>query len=153
MHPTVTTIWNDFSKNNRAYQEKDAPAAWYFCDNKKDADICAELVMKGIKKATSPSLWSFEKNNEPLPKIGDINIITNWEGEAKAIIQTTKIEQVPYNEISAEYAAMEGEGDKSLDYWRQVHWDYYTREMLAHGTVPKEDMLIVCEHFKVIWTY
>lgn len=65
-----------------------------FCDNEIDADECAELVEKGIKRATATSLWWFEKNNESLPKVGDQYIVTDWSGNAKAIIETTKIEQV-----------------------------------------------------------
>lgn len=62
--------------------------------NKKDADECADLVVKKIKQATSPSVWWFEKNKEELPKVGDIAIVTDWNGNPKAIIRTTKVEIV-----------------------------------------------------------
>ena len=121
------------------------------CDNQQDADTCAQLTVEGIKQATSTSLWWFETHKEPLPQIGDLYIITNWNGQAKAIIQTTKVEQVPFKDITREYAYIEGEGDKSLDYWKKVHWDYYSREMKAKGKEPTEDMIIVCEYFKTVW--
>ncbi|WP_341206392.1 ASCH domain-containing protein, partial [uncultured Psychrosphaera sp.] len=85
--------------------------------------------MQNIKKATSPSLWWFHANDEILPNVGDLNIITNWNGEAQCIIETTKVSIVPFNEITEEYAALEGEGDKTLKYWKQVHWSYYHREL------------------------
>ena len=85
-------LWNSFLENNPDNNNKEIPISFYFCDNKKDADECAELVVKGIKRATATSLCWFEKNNE-----------------------ITQIEKVPYNKITAEFAQIEGEGDKSLE--------------------------------------
>ena len=137
---------------NSEYSVDDIPDSFYFCDNKKDADECAELVVQGIKQATAAALRTYEMNKEQLPKVGDLFIITDWEQLAKAIIRTTKVEEVPYNLISAEFAETEGEGDKSLDYWKRVHWDFFTREMSAYGEEPSENMIILCEYFETIWT-
>ncbi|MBL4708947.1 MAG: ASCH domain-containing protein [Flavobacteriales bacterium] len=78
-------------------------------------------------------------------------IVTDWYKIAKAIIKTSKVEQIPYKDISEEYAAIEGEGDKSLKEWRETHWAYYSREMEESDEKPTEDMLIVCEQFETIW--
>jgi len=148
---SVENLWSKFLIENPHNENKNIPEAFYFCDNEKDANECAELVVKGIKQATATSLWWFNKNNEPLPSIGDQSIVTDWNGNAKAIIQTTKIEQVPYNKITAEFAAIEGEGDKSLKYWKEVHEAYYKREMEPVGDKFNEEMIIVCEYFKTIY--
>src|SRR5690606_16430085 len=118
---SMTEYWKNFQENNIEYKNASQPQSFYFCDNKKDADECAELVVKKIKQATSPSAWWFKKNNEPFPKAGDIAIVTNWDGNPKAIIRTTKVEIVKYKNISPEYARLEGEGDKTLEYWKKVH--------------------------------
>lgn len=125
---------------------------WYFCDNQHDADDCAHLVISGDKRATCHSLWGLEHRNEPLPQIGDLNIVTNWAGEAVCIIETTQVDILPLNAISAEQAFIEGEGDKSLEYWQAVHWDYYSRELIELGLQPKPDMPVVFEQFKVVYT-
>ncbi|MBJ6368693.1 ASCH domain-containing protein [Snuella sedimenti] len=150
-HSSAQALWQGFIQNNPEYKNKPLPVVCYFCDNQLDADTCAQLTVEGIKQATSTSLWWFETYKEPLPQNGDLYIITNWNGQAKAIIQTTKVEQVPFKDITPEYAHIEGEGDKSLDYWKKVHWDYYGREMKAKGSEPTEDMIIVCEYFKTVW--
>ncbi len=148
IHPSISKISQDyFASVNKAEREI---AHWHFCDNQKDADECAELVLQGIKQATSPSLWWYQANNESLPEVGDLNIVTNWLGEALCIIETVEVSQVPYKDISAEYAELEGEGDKSLKYWQDVHWDYYHRELEGTCFTPSPDMLIVCEQFKVV---
>lgn len=149
---SVENLWRNFIKENPENKIKETPISFYFCDNKKDADECAELVVNGIKRATATLLWWFETNNEPLPKVGDQYIVTDWSGNAKAVIETIKIEKVPYNEITPEFAKIEGEGDKSLEYWKRVHKDYYTREMKPYNEEFNENMIIVCEQFKLIYT-
>lgn len=149
---SVIKLWNSFIKEHPEHKDKVMPDSWYFCDNKKDADECAELVVQGVKRATSTSLWWYETHQHSLPVIGDLYIITNWEGNAKAIIETTKVTPVKYKDITEEYAAIEGEGDKTLAYWKKVHWAYYTREMQEKGAQPSMDMTIVCEQFKTVWT-
>ena len=148
---SVLNMWDAFTKVHQKHKQDPLPESWYFCDTKKDADVCADLVVAGIKRATAPSLWWFNKNGESLPKSGDLHIITNWEGKAKAIIETTQIDLAPYNEVTEEFAAIEGEGDKSLAFWKRVHWEFYSREMKPEGESPTQDMIIVCEQFKVIW--
>lgn len=124
--------------------------SWYFCDNESDANVCAELVVAGIKRATSPSLWGLEQRNELLPKQGELNIVTDWAGNPVCVIQTTSVEIVPFCDISEEYAFEEGEGDKSLCYWKDVHWSYYQRELAEFDIEPDETMPIVCERFQVV---
>ena len=148
---SVESLWKTFLKENPENKLTNEPISFYFCDNEKDANECAELVVKGIKQATATSLWWYEKNNERLPKVGDQYIITDWSGKAKAIIETTIITLTPYNEITTEFARFEGEGDKSLEYWKKVHLAYYTREMEPYGEKFTEDMIIICEHFKTIY--
>ncbi|MCF6360483.1 MAG: ASCH domain-containing protein [Cyclobacteriaceae bacterium] len=148
---SVYEMWQEFISENSDFKSRQQPIPFYFCDNEYDANDCANLVIKKNKQATAASLWWYEKNNEKLPEIGDINIITDWNGKAKAIIETTKIEKVRYHEITPEFARMEGEGDKSLAYWKDVHWNYYSREMKPHNEKPANDMIIVCEYFKTIW--
>lgn len=149
MHPSIANISQKyFDKFNLPKTEL---SSWHFCDNEIDANECAELVLNNIKMATSPSLWWHQANNEPLPKVGDLNIVTNWEGEAQCIIETTNVSIIPFNETTEEYAELEGEGDKSLAYWKRVHWDYYHRELNDTSFTPVENMPIVCERFKVVF--
>ena len=148
---SVITLWEDFLTQNPQNKLGEVPVSFYFCDNEKDANECAELVVNGIKRANATSLWWFKKINKPLPRAGDQQIVTDWNGNAKAIIETLKIEQVPFNKITEEFAATEGEGDKSLKYWKKVHKAYYEREMISYPEKFSEEMIIVCEYFKTIY--
>jgi len=150
-YSSVESLWSEFLDKNPDNKGKEVPISFYFCDNKKDADECANLVVKNIKRATATSLWWFEKNNEPLPKIGDQYIVTDWDGNAKSVIEVIKVKETPYNQITAEFAQTEGEGDKSLSYWKKVHKAYYSREMEPFNEKFDENMIIVCEYFKTIY--
>lgn len=147
---SVEILWDDFLSKQKTNTRKETPISFYFCDNQKDADACAALVHKGIKQATATSLWWYEKNNEPLPKVGDLSVVTDWEGNAQAVIETTKVEKVSFDNITAEFAKIEGEGDGSLAYWKKVHEAYYRREMEPFGDTFDKKMIVVCEYFKTI---
>jgi len=152
MGENIELFWKNFITDNKRYVNEKTPESFYFCDNEKDANDCAKLVVKNIKQATAPSLWSFEINNEKLPRKGDLNIITNWHKVPQAIILTTKIELIKFSEITAKFAQREGVGDKSLAYWKKVHKAYYKREMQSHKEEFSKDMIIVCQYFDTIYT-
>ena len=143
--------WRQFLEHHPEHEGYAIPQSFYFCDNEKDANGCADLVVKSIKRATSTSLRYFEKHKEKLPKVEDLYIITDWSGNPQALVKVKKVEVLQFQEITTEHAYIEGEGDKSLDYWRKVHWEYYTREMKQWNEQPTEQMLIVYEQFDRIW--
>lgn len=153
MHESIIDLWHAFLYSLR--EDIDITKLTYkvdrFGDNKQIADEAAYLVLAGKKRATSPSLWEFELVDEPIPRAGDYAIITNWAGYAQCIIRTTSVEVVPYDDITQAYARLEGEGDRSLEYWRSQHWAYYHR--VLHGTIykPSGEMPIVCERFNLVY--
>nr|WP_275447036.1 ASCH domain-containing protein [Pseudoalteromonas sp. Of7M-16] len=149
-HPSVIELSKAYFEQQN--QPCEALPSWHFCDNETDANDCLNLVLSGEKKATSPSLWWHKAKDIALPQVGDLNIITDWHGLAHCIVKTTKVSVVPFNQIDDAYAALEGEGDKSLAYWRQVHWSYYHRELADTKYAPCQDMPIVCEVFEVVFT-
>lgn len=149
VHSSVDKLAADFFKS--VNKPKTYLESFYFCDNEKDANECADLVVQNIKRATASSLWWYELNNEALPKPGDQTIVTNWDGIALCVIEVEKVEITPFNQITPEFAETEGEGDKSLAYWKKVHWDYYHRELADSKYSPTQDMQIVCEYFKVVY--
>lgn len=132
--------------------ELDRPySSWHFCDNERDADECAELAANGHKRATAPSLWGLLHAGEPLPRVGDLHVITNWAGVARCIIRITDFEILPLNLIDESHARAEGEGDGSLAWWRKAHWDYYQRELEGSGYQPQADMPIVFQRFECVF--
>lgn len=119
--------------------------AWGFGD-----DELTELVRSGKKTATSSAYACYEAEEEDLPEVGETSILLDDNDDAICIMRTTKVSTVPFKDVSAEHAAKEGEGDLSLNYWREVHKDFFTEELKEIGESFSEDMLVVCEEFEVI---
>ena len=153
VHASVEAMWRAYlaAGGQSSPQPLPQPPHWHFCDNEQDANECARLVLAGRKRATSPSLWSFESRGEPIPQVGELHVVTNWNGEAECVIRTTAVRIVPFDQVGEEHAAAEGEGDGTLESWRRVHWDYYHRELEGTGFHPRNDMPIVCEYFECVY--
>lgn len=45
------------------------------------------------------------------------------------VIQIIFVEIVRFNEVGEEHAYLEGEGDRTLRYWRKVHEEFFTKEL------------------------
>ncbi len=147
---SARNLWGDFLDAHLEFASEDAPKVIRFCDNEKDANLCADLICKETKRATSHSLKGLQLRNEALPKIGNFYVVTDWEGNAKCVIRTTAVKLLPFFSIREEHARLEGEGDKSLDHWKKTHWDYYSRELKEFGAEPKESMIVVFEEFEML---
>src|SRR5690606_13805990 len=121
--------------------------------NEKDANELVELVLEGIKHGTASLHQLYGLENEDVPKIGDISILTDWEGNAKCIIKDVNVTILPFKDFSEELAAIEGEGDKSLDYWRRAHLKVFEADAENAGFEFTEDLLVVFEELEVIFRY
>ena len=144
-------LWGDYLDKHLEYAFVDEPRVRHFGDSPELANTCLKLVLEGKKRASSQSLLGLQCRKEPLPKIGDFTVLTDWEGEAKCIMRTVAVRLNPFFSISSSYAKMEGEGDGSLNYWKNQHWDYFTRELEPFGRVPRESMIVVCEVFERVF--
>jgi uncharacterized protein YhfF len=124
---------------------------FHFDDNESDANELAELVLLGVKRATAGLQWAYEAENKPLPKSGILSVVTNWQAEPQCVIETINVEIVPFDEVTERFAATEGEGDKTLRYWQEVHWLYFGRECERIGKERSLRMPVVCEEFRVVY--
>ena len=125
--------------------------AWHFCNNETSANSLAKLVIAGTKTATASLLWSYEAEASPLPQVGDLSIITLWDETPVCIIQTTEVQILPFIKVPASFAYDEGEGDRSLNYWRVVHTEFFAEESAAIGRSTEPTMPVVCERFRVVY--
>lgn len=139
---TAQEMWQEFSRKQGISGEYDS---WSFGD---DADTLADLVFRGIKTATCSLGVFYELEGEPLPEAGQYSVVLDSRDQAVCIIQTTKVYQVPFCQVTPEHARKEGEGDRSLAYWREVHEAFFTRELAGTPMPFHEDLVLVCEEFQ-----
>ena len=78
-------------------------------------------------------------------------MVLGADGQAVCIIRTEKVAVVPFCEVDAAHAFREGEGDKSLAFWRRAHEAFFSQELQRAGLAFGPDMKVVCEEFRVVW--
>ncbi|MEN1894031.1 ASCH domain-containing protein [Staphylococcus nepalensis] len=144
---TIEQYWEGFIELIPEYQNK-TYEAWSFG---VDEDKLATLVRKGEKTATTSGYSSYRVENEKLPQVGEVSIVLNKAGEPQCIIEITHIYQVPFNEVSERHAYLEGEGDKSLNYWKKAHIAFFESYYQSLGLNFDESEIMVCEEFKVLY--
>lgn len=139
-------MWQEYQNvNPRIGDEMDA---WAFG---VEPDLLAQLVLDGTKTATASAFDLYDQEREPLPKEGSYDLILDGQGEAVCIIEITKVSVVPFKDVSAEHAYKEGEGDRSLAYWREVHEPLFTEWLMGAGLTFNPTSKVVLEEFKVVF--
>lgn len=100
------------------------PPAWQFGESARVATELVDLVVAGVKTATAGPRWEYEAEDEPLPQAGTLGIVCDGAGRPVALVRTDAVDVVPFDAVGPEHADAEGEGDRSLDFWRRVHVRY-----------------------------
>jgi uncharacterized protein YhfF len=121
-------------------------------DGPELANELGDLIVRGLKTASCSALWEWEAEGNPIPQPGLITIALDGRGEPLCIVETVEVTMRKYREVDADFARQEGEGDLSLEYWREAHRNYFSR-VLPKKTEKEfsEDMPLVCERFQVIY--
>ena len=127
-----------------------APPAWAFGDDAEVADDLLALVLEGIKQATSMTLAEVEAAGETLPHAGDLGIVLDGAGRPRALVRTTQVDVVRFDEVDDAHAALEGEGDGTLAGWRAEHESFWARVLEPLGLVVDGALLVVLERFELL---
>lgn len=143
---TENELWQKFIKDNKI--KACEYEAWSFG---VEPDLLAQLVVTGEKTGTSSAYALYELANESIPKINDYSVILDSKGNAVCIIKNINVEVIPFDEITKEHAYKEGEGDKSLNYWKSVHEDFFKKCFDEAGIEFSYDMKVVYEEFVVVY--
>lgn len=125
------------------------PESDWFGDDPVMANQLLALVLSGQKQATCELRRQFGQGD--IPKIGDHWIITDGRKIPRCIIQTTKVDICAVKDVDAKFAWDEGEGDRSLAYWKREHDAYFQRSAMRDGFTYSDDMDAICERFKLVW--
>ncbi|AXT85980.1 ASCH domain-containing protein [Aeromicrobium sp. A1-2] len=127
-----------------------APPAWSFGGSPEQADELLGLVLDGTKTATASALWDYEHDDEPIPRVGDLSIVLDGADHPRGLLETTHVDVVPFDQVDAEHADLEGEGDRTLDYWRECHEQFF-RTHASHTRGFSPTMPVVLERFRVLY--
>ena len=148
--PQAAALWARFKATSAGVEDSRLYEVFAFGDSERLANDLAALVLSGAKRATTSSMWTYEAEGRRPPKPGDFSIVTDGVGTPLCVIETMQVDVMPFEDVSAEFAAAEGEGDGSLAYWREAHTAFFGRECARIGRSVDGSMRVACERFKVV---
>ncbi|MFJ9552034.1 ASCH domain-containing protein [Streptomyces erythrochromogenes] len=103
------------------------------------------LVLAGEKRATTGLFDEYRLEMEGLEYVGERLAVLDDSARPVATVEITGVEVKQFCQVTWAHAEAEGEGDSSLEEWRDGH-----RRFWAHiGTPVEEDTLLVCLTFRV----
>lgn len=150
---TAEQLWNKFCRET-SIDEATSYEAWSFGGGAAAADELLELVLLGRKFGTASVYDEYIAENalDELPEIGDYSVLLNAKGEAVCIIRNYDVYIRAFEQVPPFHAYAEGEADRSLESWKDIHTKFFTPNLTAIGKPLNKESLIVCEKFTVEYT-
>ncbi len=118
----------------------------------KFAPIIMDLILTEKKCGLFGLKHLQDRQPEQVPVMGGVMVLVDFDGTPRGAVQTVKITPVPYKDINDEHLAVEGPGARQIDVWQKIHWPYWTQMLEPFGLEPSEDMIVVVEQFKLIYS-
>jgi uncharacterized protein YhfF/predicted acetyltransferase len=147
---TEKELWHEFCKK-KDIDETTPYEAWSFGGGKDSADELSDLVLQRRKFGTASAYDEYVEENalDELPQIGDYSVLLRANGEAACIIRNYDVYIRPFESVPPFHAYAEGETDRTLKKWRDIHTEFFTPNLEAIGKPLNAKSLIVCEKFTV----
>ena len=148
----VETFWQNCRRDHAI--EQDSYFAGTFGEPRFATyhDTLLDLVGAGKKRATAHLVMDFERNQIREREPGDYWVVLDSRNTPRYLLRISDVETKPFDQVAEAFAAREGEGDSSLQYWRSVHREYFQQQCAEWGIEWREDYLTVCEGFEVVAT-
>ena len=118
-------------------------------------DRLVTAVLSGEKTATSGLVLAYERENEPLPEVGQLLAVVDSADRRIAAIELTQVRVIRLADVDSQHVLDEGEGDQSVAEWRAGHEKFWhSAEVRAelgdpHFTV-NDDTLVLAQRFRLV---
>ena len=94
-------------------------------------DQLVAAILSGAKTSTSGLVLAYERENEPLPRVGQLSAVVDSEDRRVAAIELTEVRVVRLADVDLQHVLDEGEGDESVALWRAGHERFCTARSWA----------------------
>lgn len=144
-------FWAEFCNSTSDVALDEPYQVWYFGHTPELAEELANLVLEGRKTATASLAETNLRKPDEAPIDNGYSVVIDYYGEPRCVLQTTEMRHVPFKDVDPVFAADEGEGDLSLEYWRRVHRECFTLEAERLGFNFDENSIVCCERFRLLY--
>ena len=127
----------------------DIPAYSVCFYDSNGTDEILDSIISGKKHANTGLYSLFQAQMQLLPKTGDHTVVLDSQMQPRCITRTTKVDVVPFEDVTAECAAAEGDG--TLAAWKKAHRKAFAAACEEIGRNFDESMKCVCEYFDVVY--
>ena len=107
-------------------------------------------LLAGKKRAAFFPYSSYVVDDGLIPVSGEHYIILGAGRQPVCVIQTTRVQVVPFDQVTMEMVSAEGE-DSSVEEWRQKTREILEDECLAAGISFAPDIKLVYMEFEVVF--
>ncbi len=145
---TADELWREFC--NKVKIDAATPyEAWSFGDGDCSGDELLDLVLQRRKFGTASAYDEYVAENalDDIPLIGDYSVLLRANGEAACVIKNYDVYIRPFESVPPFHAYAEGEADRSLESWRDIHAKFFRPGLESIGRPLNAKSLIVCEKF------
>jgi uncharacterized protein YhfF len=119
-------------------------------ESQADADNGAAAILAGKKTATSAAFWDFPDGR--IPFAGALSVLLDGRKTPRAILETQRVEIIPFSAADDALAVAYGEWDLTLPTWRARSGAWYRKSAAHHGQTFTDETQIICEWFRVVRT-
>ena len=112
------------------------------------ADEGAALILNGTKTLTSSPFWDYPDGK--IPFVGALAVLLNGSQRPRGIVETTRVEIMPFGAINEEMALAYGEGERTVEWWRRVMGAFYRASAARHNAILTDDTPHIWEWFTVV---
>lgn len=132
------------------------PAEFGFPRTELRRDLVA-AILRGEKTSTTGLVSDYQRDQDPLPEVGERFLLIDENDAEVGIIETTEVWVTTIGQVDLPFAIDEGEGFTSVAEWRAAHerfWLSYADETRAFlgdpDWRPGDDTPVVCERFRLV---
>ena len=112
------------------------------------ADEGAVLILNGTKTLTSSPFWDFPDGK--IPFVGALGVLLDGSQRPRGIVETTRVEIMPFGAITEEMARAYGEGERTVEWLRRVMGAFYKASAARHSAILTDDTPHIWEWFTVV---
>jgi uncharacterized protein YhfF len=118
-------------------------------------DQLVAAIVSGAKTTTTGLMADYQHEGEPLPRVGDRQVVVDSAGNPVTVIETVAVRVLRLADIDLAHATAEGEGYTSVAQWRAGHEGFWHSDQLREaledpGFTVDDDTLVVAQEFRVV---
>ena len=118
-------------------------------------DQLVAAILDGSKTRTTSLAIEYEREQAPLPTVGDRFVLVDSNDRPIAVLEVTDLRVVRLADVDLAHVRSEGEGHESVAQWRDEHEHFWTSsQMRAEFSDPDltldDATHVVLERFRIV---